>query len=45
MELLREVAMAQGRSMIIVTHDQRIFEYGDRIAEMDDGHIVDVKRN
>lgn len=39
MELLREVAMADGRSLVIVTHDQRIFSFADRIAKMDDGHI------
>jgi len=25
-----------------VTHDARIFEFADRIAEMDDGHIVRI---
>jgi len=42
MELLREVAMAEGRALVIVTHDARIFNYADRIARMDDGHIVEV---
>jgi putative ABC transport system ATP-binding protein len=39
MELLRAVAMAERRSLVIVTHDQRIFGFADRIAKMDDGHI------
>jgi len=39
MELLREVALSAGRSLIVVTHDARIFEFGDRIAHMDDGMI------
>jgi putative ABC transport system ATP-binding protein len=39
MELLREVALSQNRSLIVVTHDARIFEFGDRIAHMDDGSI------
>ena len=39
MELLREVASSDELSLIVVTHDQRIFEFADRIAEMDDGHI------
>ena len=39
MELLREVALAHSRSLIVVTHDARIFEFGDRIAHMDDGSI------
>jgi putative ABC transport system ATP-binding protein len=39
MELLRSVASQNDLSLIVVTHDQRIFEFADRIAEMDDGHI------
>jgi putative ABC transport system ATP-binding protein len=42
LELLREVALADGRSMIIVTHDARIFSFADRIAKMDDGRVVEV---
>ncbi|HEV7302405.1 MAG TPA: ABC transporter ATP-binding protein [Tepidisphaeraceae bacterium] len=42
MELLREVALGEGRSLIIVTHDARIFEFGDRIAQMNDGQVVKV---
>ena len=45
MELFREVAMGDGRSLIIVTHDSRIFSFADRIAKMDDGRIVEVSRN
>lgn len=40
MELLRNISDGTDLSMIVVTHDQRIFEFADRIAEMDDGHIV-----
>ena len=40
MELLRSVAMSGNRSLIVVTHDNRIFNFADRIAHMDDG-IVD----
>ncbi len=39
MELLREVALGPDRALIIVTHDQRIFPFADRIAYMDDGRI------
>ena len=42
LELLRAVALADGRSLIIVTHDARIFSFADRIAKMDDGRIVKV---
>jgi putative ABC transport system ATP-binding protein len=45
MELLRKVAVQPDRSVIIVTHDNRVFRFGDRIAYMDDGHIVSVEAN
>ena len=40
MELLRSVADGNDLSLVVVTHDARIFEFADRIAEMDDGQIV-----
>ncbi len=43
MELFREVASQDGRTLIIVTHDSRIVEFADEIAEMDDGVIVSVR--
>lgn len=42
MNLLKEVALHHDRALVIVTHDARIFEFADRIAEMDDGHVVKV---
>lgn len=39
MELLREVALGPEQALIVVTHDARIFEFADRMAHMDDGHI------
>src|SRR4029453_10229081 len=45
MELLREVAVGDDRSLIIVTHDSRIFEFADRIARMDDGRITKIVAN
>jgi putative ABC transport system ATP-binding protein len=44
MEILRSVAVEGERAVIIVTHDVRVLEFGDRIARMEDGHIVDVER-
>ena len=38
-ELLRSVGAGEGRALIIVTHDSRIYQYADRIAQMDDGRI------
>ena len=42
MELLREVALAPDRALVIVTHDARVFEFADRIAKMNDGRIEQV---
>lgn len=42
MELLRQVAVQPGRSVIVVTHDSRVLAYGDRTIEMADGRIVSV---
>jgi putative ABC transport system ATP-binding protein len=42
LELLRQVAAGDGKALVVVTHDSRIFEYADRIARMDDGRIVNV---
>lgn len=45
MEMFRQVALSTDRAIVVVTHDNRIFPYGDRIAEMLDGRIVDVHDN
>jgi len=42
MEILREVALAPDRALVIVTHDARVFEFADRIAKMNDGRIDQV---
>ncbi|MGJ5816456.1 ABC transporter ATP-binding protein [Paludibaculum fermentans] len=41
-ELLRSVATGEGRALIVVTHDSRIYQYADRIAQMDDGRVQRV---
>ncbi len=43
MELLRGAAVRPDRAVIVVTHDNRIFPFGERIAHMDDGRIVRVE--
>lgn len=43
MRLLSELARAQDRVLIVVTHDERIFEFADRIAWMEDGHITRIE--
>jgi putative ABC transport system ATP-binding protein len=44
MALLRELAVRADRAVIVVTHDDRIFAFADRIAHMADGRIEDVSR-
>jgi putative ABC transport system ATP-binding protein len=43
MELLRRVAVQPGRAVIVVTHDNRVFGFGDRIIHMNDGRIESVE--
>ena len=42
-EQLQKVAKRPDRAVLIVTHDSRIFEFGDRIVHMDDGQIHQVQ--
>jgi putative ABC transport system ATP-binding protein len=42
MELMREIALGEDRSLIVVTHDARIFGFADRIAKMNDGRVEKV---
>ncbi|MEO6589957.1 MAG: ABC transporter ATP-binding protein [Pyrinomonadaceae bacterium] len=39
MDLLQELAHEQKRAIVVVTHDNRIFDYADRIVEIEDGQI------
>jgi putative ABC transport system ATP-binding protein len=43
LELLRRVAVQPNRAVIVVTHDSRIFDFGDRIVTMEDGRIERVE--
>jgi putative ABC transport system ATP-binding protein len=43
MELLRESAVRPDRAVVIVTHDNRVFQFGDRIAHMNDGRVVEIE--
>ncbi|WP_083477399.1 ABC transporter ATP-binding protein [Candidatus Berkiella cookevillensis] len=40
MEILRGIANDQNRAVLIVTHDNRIYHFADRILEMSDGRII-----
>jgi putative ABC transport system ATP-binding protein len=43
MELIRRVAIQSDRAVIVVTHDSRVFHFGDRIVRMNDGQIAQVE--
>ena len=43
MSILREVGLSKDRAVIIVTHDSRVFHFGDRMAELTDGRIVGIR--
>lgn len=45
MEIFKEVALKNKKTLIVVTHDNRIFPFADRIAKMDDGIIKEVLEN
>ena len=40
MEMLRGLAHRQDRSVVVVTHDNRVLSYGDRIVRIEDGRIL-----
>jgi putative ABC transport system ATP-binding protein len=39
-QLLRQLAKELGRTVVVVTHDNRIFHLGDRIVQIEDGRIL-----
>lgn len=43
MALLRRVALNPDRAVIVVTHDNRVFNFGDRIIHMNDGVVTQVE--
>ncbi|HTU25073.1 MAG TPA: ABC transporter ATP-binding protein [Pirellulales bacterium] len=45
MELFQQVAVHPARAVVIVTHDNRILHYGQRIVHMSDGRIERVETN
>lgn len=40
MLMMRELAHKHERAVVVVTHDSRVLEFGDRIVRMEDGRIV-----
>jgi len=43
MQLLKRVAVQPDRAVIIVTHDSRVYRFGERIVTMSDGRIERVE--
>ena len=43
MELLRELASAHGRAVVVVTHDPRLERFADRVVRVEDGRIESIK--
>jgi len=40
MQTMHNLAHKHGRAVVVVTHDSRVLEFGDRIVHMEDGRIV-----
>lgn len=43
MDIMKHMQQKFGTTLIVVSHDERIFHYADRIAHMDDGMITKVE--
>jgi putative ABC transport system ATP-binding protein len=43
MELLRRVVVQPDRAVIVVTHDSRVYDLGDRIVQLSDGRVESVE--
>ena len=41
MEMMRDLARKHGRGVVVMTHDSRVLEFGDRIVHMEDGRIAE----
>lgn len=42
LEIIRDINRKEKTTVVVVTHDSRIFQYADRIAYMDDGRIKKI---
>jgi putative ABC transport system ATP-binding protein len=43
MDLIRKVAVQPDRAVVVVTHDSRVYDFGDRIVSMADGRVERVE--
>ena len=44
MDLMKRLNKERSTTIVVVTHDSRIFGYASRIAHMDDGTIIDISQ-
>ncbi|QEL18108.1 ABC transporter ATP-binding protein [Limnoglobus roseus] len=42
MQLIKQVAVQPDRAVVVVTHDSRVYDFGDKIVSMADGRVVEV---
>lgn len=42
MELLRKLSQAEELTVVVVTHDVRLYEYADRVLSLEDGRIREI---
>ena len=42
MQLIKDVSVKPDRAVVVVTHDSRVYDFGDRIVEMSDGAVERV---
>jgi putative ABC transport system ATP-binding protein len=40
LQMMRDLAHQRGRAVVVVTHDSRVLDFGDRIVRMEDGRII-----
>jgi len=45
MGLLKRLATEEGKTAIVVTHDQRIFHFADRICRLENGRVVEEEES
>lgn len=41
MQTMHDLAHKHGRAVVVVTHDSRVLEFGDRVVHMEDGRIAE----
>jgi putative ABC transport system ATP-binding protein len=45
MEMMTRLARERGRAVVIVTHDDRVFKYADRIVHIEDGKLREARES